>query len=536
MSSQPLGYLSLVLHAHLPYVRHPEYENFLEEDWFYEAVTETYIPLLTMMEGLVRDGADFRLTMSLTPPLIGMLTDPLLVRRYQRHLDRLIELAEKEEQRTRFSEPYHQTALMYLDKFRAARDLFSARYGGNLVLGFKKFQDMGKLEILTCGATHGFLPLMVHREAMRAQVFVAADFHRRHLGRPARGIWLAECGYAPGSEAILKEAGIHFFFVDTHGLLLGHPRPRYGVYAPVLTPSGVASFARDQESSRQVWSAEEGYPGDWEYRDFYRDVGYDLDFDYIRPYIHESGMRKMTGVKYHRITGKTDHKEPYDPGRAREKAAIHAGNFLFNREKQLEYLSGLMEGRPPLVVSPYDAELYGHWWYEGPMFLDFLFRKLHFDQQRIQAVTPWEYLERHPKTQISTPSMSSWGYKGYAEVWLEGSNDWIYRHLHKVAERMIELANANPHPDALRHRLLNQAAREVLLAQSSDWAFIMKTGTMVDYAVKRTKQHVTRFNRLYDMAKEGKVDAPVLADLEARDNLFPDLDFRVYRSDYRFPL
>lgn len=526
------GYFSLVLHAHLPYVRHPEYDDFLEEDWFYEAITETYIPLLNMMEAMVKDGVDFRLTMSLTPPLIAMLVDPLLTGRYQRHIERLIELAEKEVERTKGSGPIQDTAKMYLAKFRQSRSLFCDTYHNNLVTGFKKFQDLGMLEVITCGATHGFLPLMIHREAARAQIFVAADFHKKHLGRSPRGIWLAECGFAPGCDAYLKEAGIRFFFVDSHGVLLGNPRPRYGVFAPVLTPNRVAVFGRDHESSKQVWSSEEGYPGDHEYRDFYRDIGFDLEMDYIKPYIHESGLRKNTGIKYHRITGKSDHKEPYNYGRAMEKAASHAGNFMFNREKQVEHLASMMDGRVPLIISPYDAELFGHWWYEGPQFLEYLFRKMHFDQQSIKSITPWEYLQKYPEAQISTPSLSSWGYKGYCEVWLEGSNDWVYRHLHKAAERMISLANRHPNPTGDQKRVLNQAARELLLAQSSDWAFIMKTGTMVDYAVKRTKQHVSRFTRLFEMAESGRHDSGVVGQMEARDNLFPDLDYRVYRSDY----
>jgi 1,4-alpha-glucan branching enzyme len=529
MPFQPLGYLALVLHAHLPYVRHPEYDDFLEEDWFYEAVTETYLPLLSMMEKLVQDGVSFRLTMSLTPPLMGMLLDDLLKERYRRHIEKLVELAEKEVERTSFSHPFNETAQMYLEKFRVARTLFFDTYGGNLVQAFRKFQDAGVLEIITCGATHGILPLMIHREAVRAQVFVAADYYRRHFGRLPRGIWLPECGYAPGLEEPLREAGIRFFFVDAHGILLGHPRPRCGVYAPVLTPNGVAAFGRDYESSKQVWSAEEGYPGDFDYRDFYRDIGFDLDFDYIRPYIHESGTRVMTGIKYHRITGRTDHKEPYNLEWAKAKAASHAGNFLFNREKQIEHLAGLMEGRAPLVVAPYDAELYGHWWYEGPQFLDFLFRKMHFDQNTVKSTTPLEYLQKFPEAQISTPSMSSWGYKGYSEVWLEGSNDWIYRHLHKATKRMILMANKNRHEsDPVRLRMLNQAARELLLAQSSDWAFIMKTRTMVDYAVKRTQDHLLNFRDLWRMVEDRTRNPEYLADLENRNNIFPNIDYRVY--------
>jgi 1,4-alpha-glucan branching enzyme len=201
---------------------------------------------------------------------------------------------------------------------------------------------------------------------------------------------------------------------------------------------------------------------------------------------------------------------------------------MFNREKQVEWLHGLMDGRPPIVVAPYDAELFGHWWFEGPEWINFLLRKIHYDQQTVKTVTAPEYLDRQTRNQISRPSFSSWGYKGYCEVWLEGSNDWIYRHLHEDADRMTELTRQHPNADGLRRRALNQAARELLLAQSSDWAFIMKTGTMVDYANERTRIHVLNFNHLYEQIKHDEIDEDWLRKVEARHNLFPHLDYRVY--------
>lgn len=523
------GMLCLMLHAHLPFVRHPEYEDFLEEDWLYEAITETYIPLINMMNGLLRDGVDFRLTMSLTPPLVSMLSDGLLQSRYLRHIELLIELAEKEITRTQFQPEYQELARMYLRKFHECRKTFADQYHCNLITAFKDLQDSGKLEIVTCGATHGFMPLMeVVPNAVKAQVAVARQSYEAAFGRSPRGIWNGECGYFPGLDRVLADNQIRHFFVDTHGVLNASKRPKYGVFAPLYCPTGVAAFARDVESSKSVWSAEEGYPGDLNYREFYRDIGFDLDYEYIRPYIHESGLRINTGIKYYKITGRTTDKQPYSEKRALEIAASHAGNFMYNREKQVEYLAGLMD-RPPIIVSPYDAELFGHWWYEGPEFLNFLLRKIHHDQNTLDLCTPSEYLEKYPSNQVAVPSMSSWGAKGYAEVWLEGSNDWIYRHLHKAAERMVELANNyKSTDDGLTTRALNQAARELLLAQSSDWAFIMKTRTMVEYAVKRTKDHVLGFSDLYFMIKSGQIDEAYLQRLEWKNNIFPFLDFRVY--------
>ncbi|HOW34911.1 MAG TPA: DUF1957 domain-containing protein [Candidatus Omnitrophota bacterium] len=524
------GYLNLVLHGHLPYVRHPEYDNFLEESWFYEAITETYIPLILVFEKLINDGVDFRMTMTLSPTLLSMFCDPLLQDRYLKHINKLIELAEKEVHRTQWQPEFRELAKMYLDFFTTARNTF-LRYGKNLTVPFKDFQDRGKVEIITCGATHGFFPLMdVCQESIRAQVKVAASHYRNIFGRPPRGIWLPECGYNPGCDAILKEAGIKFFFLDAHGILHGSPRPKYGTFAPVYCPSGVAALGRDLESSKQVWSSIEGYPGDYLYREFYRDIGYDLDFDYIKPYILPDGVRVNTGIKYYRISGPTEEKQPYNRKMAMDKAADHAGNFLFNRHQQVEYLYDFLKQKP-LIVSPYDAELYGHWWFEGPQWLDFLIRKIHFDQDTIRMITPSEYLAENPRNQVVTPSMSSWGYKGYCEVWLQGSNDWVYRHLHKASERMTELAkmHSRTNVNGLTRRALNQALRELLLAQSSDWAFIMGTGTHVPYAIKRTKEHLARFNHLYDSIRSNSVDDYWLSDIESKDNIFPEIDYKVHQ-------
>ncbi len=525
------GYLCFVLHAHLPYVRHPEHEDFLEEKWLYEAITETYIPLIQVFDRLLSDNVNFRLTITLSPPLISMLTDPLLQERYVKHLEKLIELAEKEEGRT-YGSPFHEAALMYKARIQQAMYVFCDQYGRNLVHAFKKFQDCGRLEVITCASTHGYLPLMmIHPEAVNAQVRAAVDLHTRHLGRPPHGIWLPECAYAPGVDEILKKNGLKFFFTDTHGILYASHRPRFGIFAPLYCPSGVAAFGRDAESSKQVWSTQEGYPGDYDYREFYRDIGYDLDFEYIKPYIHPDGIRTHTGMKYYKITGKVDlsQKEPYNPRHAEEKAAQHAGNFMFNRQHQVLHLASMMD-RPPIIVAPYDAELFGHWWFEGPTWLEYLIRKIAYDQNIIEMVTPSDYLQKFSCNQVAVPCSSSWGNKGYHEVWLSGANDWIYRHLHMASGLMIALANSRRGARGVLRRALNQAARELMLAQSSDWAFIMSTGTMVEYAVRRTKTHINNFLGLHDQIQGNRIDEGWLKDLECGNNIFPDIEFSWYQT------
>jgi 1,4-alpha-glucan branching enzyme len=525
-----LGYHAMVLHAHLPYVRHPEYDFFLEEHWLYEAITETYVPLLVMLEELVRDEVDFRLTMTMTPSLVSMLQDELLQNRYLIYIQRLIELAEKEVVRTDKDPDFNPLARYYLQRFKATLALFDDRYHCNLVEGFRQFQDYGVLEIVTCCATHGFLPLFqTYPEAVRAQIQVAAQHYRTTFGRGPRGIWLAECGFYPGVDSYLAEAGINFFFTDTHGILNATPRPRYGAYAPLFCPdSGVATFCRDRESSEQVWSSEQGYPGDFWFREYYRDIGYDLDFDYIKDYVQPDGTRKNTGIKYHRVTGKTDKKKPYDIAMAQQRADVHATHFVRCRAEQIMRLAQMFGDKRPIVLSPYDAELYGHWWFEGPDWLNLVLRKAALNQDVYKLTTPYEYLLENPTNQLAEPSPSSWGANGYNNFWLNPTNDKIYRHLHKATERMIELAYRFGNPYPLQHKALNQAARELLLAQSSDWPFIMKTGTMVEYAVKRVKTHLHRFNQLYQAIYSDEIDGEWLTKIEYLDNIFPEVDYRVY--------
>lgn len=523
------GYLALILHAHLPFVRHPEYKEFLEERWFFEALTETYIPLLSLFERLVNDKIEFYLTLSISPTLLSMLTDSLLKERYINYLNKMIELCEKEIERTRFSPSFHKLALMYYYRFSKTKDKFLNQYNQDLIKEFKKYQDRGFLEIITSTATHGFLPLLLHKEAIKAQIEAGVSLYSKIFSTSPSGLWLPECGYFEGLDKFLKECGIKYFILETHGVLFARPRPKFGVYSSYYTKNRVAVFGRDPETSKSVWSSIEGYPGDYNYREYFRDIGFDLDYDYIKPYISPSGARIFTGIKYYKITGPTPYKEPYVPEKAREKAAEHAGNFMFNRERQIEYLYSVL-GRKPVVVAPYDAELFGHWWFEGIDWLEFLIRKIKYDQNIFKLITPSLYLKLYPKNQRINPAPSSWGWKGYYEVWLNGSNDWIYPHLHRAQEVMINLAKRFKNANGEKRRVLNQMARELLLAQASDWAFMMKTGSFSEYAKKRVITHLERFYLLKQFLEKDFINYEVLEDIENKDNIFPDLDYALFHS------
>jgi 1,4-alpha-glucan branching enzyme len=399
------------------------------------------------------------------------------------------------------------------------------------VLGaFRRLQDEEHLEILTSAATHALLPLLAnHPPSIRAQILVARDSYRSCFGRDPRGIWLPECAYVEGLEVFLREANLRWFIVDTHGILHAQPRPRFGMFAPILTPNGLAAFGRDRDSAKQVWSRTEGYPGDPRYRDFYRDIGFDLDYEYVKPCLPASGQRGFTGLKYHRITSPNpaQAKAPYERAAAVAAADEHARHFLEARIGQSQRLCEIME-RPPLILAPYDAELFGHWWYEGPEFLDYFVRKAFFDQQAFVLTTPEQYLQRHPTQQIATPAASSWGEAGYWQVWLNEKNHWILPHLNIAQQRMTDLVRRFPQPDDLHERALKQAGRELLLAQASDWPFILRTGTSPEYARSRVTAHLLAFNTLFEQLGSGLLDQAFLQQLEARDNLFPELNYRYW--------
>ncbi|MGL1894332.1 MAG: DUF1957 domain-containing protein [Spirochaetaceae bacterium] len=523
------GLLSFVLHAHLPFVRHPEYTKFLEEKWLFEAISETYLPLLRTFRNLEAKNIDFKLTISFSPTLTEMLIDPFLQNRYLDHLESLLELAEKEIIRTRTNPEEQKMAVMYLKLFTENYNDFKDLYKKNITTGFKYFFNKGNLLLITSAATHAFLPnFSEFPEVVRAQIVTAVDSFRRVFSVRPDGIWLPECGYYPGLEKFLKESGIKFYISSAHGVMYSDQVPEKGVFAPVSCNNGVSVFPREKESCKDIWSPIDGYPGDVVYREFYRDIGFDLPLDYIRPYIQDDDVRVNTGFKYFSITG-AETKNYYNPKKAEQKVNEHVENFIYNREKMLKKVQGVFTDRPALFTCPYDAELFGHWWFEGPMFLEKLLTALD-KNEKFSCCTPTDYLETYPENQLCTPHYSSWGEQGYSQVWLDGANDWIYRHLFKIIDQMVELTVRYPDATGLKRRALNQAAREVLLSQASDWPLIMKTGTTVPYANKRVKTHILNFHKIYDSLCENVVKTEWLTKLEKKNNLFKDINYLVFQK------
>lgn len=519
-----IGKMIFHLHAHLPFIgKRINYgtagywrpSGYVEE-WYHEALRETYIPLVNLFDTLLAEGVDFKLSMDISPTLCAMMRSPILQEEFLNYLDSLIALARTEVERTKREEPwYSEPAWMHLENFIGVKDTF-LRYGGELTRAFRKFQDLGHLEIVTCAATHGFLPLVgIYPEAIRGQVNTAVDDYECIFGRKPVGIWLPECAYAPGIEKILEEYGLRYFFSESHTVLLADSHVEFGVHAPVyIRGSSVAVFPRDQETGKQVWSGEEGYPGDPDYLEF-----------------HIRG-----GVfKYNRITDRTGkRKEPYVRAWALEKAARHAQHFIENRNFRFEYIRNWF-WKKPLVVATYDAELFGHHWYEGMWFLYFLLKKLYYDQNETELTTPSHYLAEYPRNQEIFPTPSSWGYKGTFDKWMYGSVSWMYEHMNNAVlemSRMARAASKKGELSSLLYRILQQAAREVNLAQNSDAAFNITNQHFVDRMKEMFFDNLDNFWRLSSMFWKriggGEIDEVELGILERRNPIFPAIDPMVY--------
>ncbi len=507
------GDLAIVLHAHLPYV-HSSKPGSLEEDWYFQALLECYIPLLEVLEAAAADPAQRpRLSLGLSPTLLSLLASAELAARFVPWLEvRLALLAQ--------APPSHAAAASAQAARLEATIAAWRSCGGDLLPRFRRLQQAGVLDLLTCAATHGYLPLLREfPEAVRGQLLTAVREHERLLGVRPQGIWLPECAYYEGLDRILTGAGLRYAILDAHGLLHGLPRPRFGVYAPIVSPGGMAFFARDSGSTLPVWSARDGYPGQAAYREFHRDLGWDLPASTLVE--RGIGSPRPLGLKLHRVSGRDcplEQKQAYEPERAAATAATDAGHYLDGRRQQLQQLAGAMERRP-LLVAPFDAELFGHWWYEGPAFLAELFRQA--PAAGVGLVTLRESLGGGQSLQLCQPSPSSWGQGGYHNYWLNETNAWIVPEWHRATAAMVARVNRGV-ASAQARDLLNQAARELLLAQSSDWSFILRAGTTTELARERIHRHLNRFWRLL-AAVDGRATPPPdwLAAVQREDGLFP---------------
>ncbi|MCK4910190.1 MAG: DUF1957 domain-containing protein [Thermodesulfovibrionales bacterium] len=521
-----MGNILLLLHAHLPYVRHPEHERHLEETWFFEAATESYLPLFELLLRLPEESPRARLALSVSPTLLEMMADPLLSERLISHLDSLVALAYAEVERTSGDPDMAPVARMYLERFSRARQTLKESYNGSLLNPLRQLAKSGNVELLTTSATHAYLPnLAPLPHAVRTQIRVGRECFNNHLGHYPKGFWLPECGYYEGLDSILAQEGAGYTFLSSGGLLHARPRPSHGLYRPIRMPSGVVAFGRERKLSMLVWSTKSGYPANPVYRDFYRDAGFDLDAPHIREFVEPlvPGGHAYTGLKYHRITGATDNKEPYRPEEAliqARKDAVHFTCTLASRSEELRAASGF----EPLFVLPFDAELFGHWWNEGPLWLEHFLKGINTHAELTMRL-PEDLMKDAGDYQEVTPSLSSWGHGGYGHAWSDSKEDGkaLALMLTETARFFGKASHGEMKADTPDGRALRQGMRELLLLQSSDWGFLSHKDTATEYSRQRMAGHVKNLGRIMRMLDSGRVDEAEIRKMKERAPLFPGM-------------
>jgi 1,4-alpha-glucan branching enzyme len=532
---------AFVLHGHLPYARNSGRWPHGEE-WLHEAILGTYLPLVSILLDLRDAKLPYRLTIGLTPVLLEQLADKDVIDRFEEYAADQQRRAEEDVRRFADLGDYtlESLATRYVDHVTRILRVFRRTLSRDLVGGFVDLVRSGHVELLTSAATHGYLPLLKRPDAIRAQLANGVASTRRHVGIDPAGIWLPECAYTPGLERYLEEFRLTHFLIDA-ALLEGRESRattaeplvvqrsrrwasgdgsssaiRYGDagQADLLSPylvaeSRVAVVARHPRVSGQVWSALHGYPGDGLYREFHR-------------------KDEVSGLRYWRVTDSSsglDQKETYDWDAAFERTNSHASHFVSLVRAELEDHRRATE-RDGLLVAAFDLELFGHWWFEGVAWLGAALRG--FAEEGLATTSLERYLKEQPPRESTHIRRGSWGKGNDDSTWLNDRTAWTWVELERAAARMegiVGYADRGP----LQTRAVAQATRELLIAQASDWQFLITTGQADDYARERFRTHLLRFERCAEIARTG-TGADDLATLEYLDNPFPEVDWSAYRT------
>ncbi len=544
-----VGSFVFVLHGHLPYCRKAGVWPFGEE-WVFEAMAETYIPLLDAITDLVERGVPVRLTMGFTPVLVEQLHDPYMLFRFDEYLSAKVAAAEADMARfgAQSEGRLQDLARVHRDRYEKVKASFRNRYDRDIVGAFHVLQEQGHVQVLAGAATHAYLPLLSRKSSVYAQVRVGCDAYRQCFGANPTGIWLPECGYRPGLgnlERVLADLGIAHFFVDAHAIQggapvgtyrskLAHeratahaaPRPGYTTYLPYrLRGSDISVLGRNERVALQVWSSEWGYPGDGNYREFHK-------------------RDSVSGLHYWKVTSRLvdlASKEIYEPEAALARAREHAEHFVGLVERLLGDFQR-ETGKSGVIIAPFDVELFGHWWLEGLDWLRWVLEGL-ARSPNVDLTTAARYLEQYPPACSIDLVESSWGLGGAHYIWDNEATGWMWDQIHSTeAEMERAVREASRMADAMRKptaadRLIRQAAREALLLQGSDWPFLVTTEQAADYASRRFLEHRHRFTGLVEAFKRQSIPPEVMRDLEeieAIDAVFPDLDESVFAEKQGF--
>jgi 1,4-alpha-glucan branching enzyme len=505
--------LLLVFHAHLPYIRIPLKRFPMQEIWLFQILTESYVPLILKLMELLESGYRFNVTFSLSPTLMSMLDDDYYKMKYRDYLRVVLRLVEK---LSRSKNPDIFRAVYYL-RMRIEEVLqFYERINGDLIGEFKLLSERGVVNLITTCATHALLPAFrFDEDLVRLQVTTGLEEFHSRFGFTPRGLWLPEMGYFAGLDRILVDIGIEYTFLDAAGIYLSREIPERGSFSPLISDAGLFIFARDMILSNIIWSGKVGYPGDFHYREFHHDYTYSLNDEDLE----DSGIERLPfGLKLYRVTGKDGTKDYYDPDMALKRACEHSDDFIDRILRRAREVHGIIHCTP-FFTLPFDAELFGHWWYEGPDFLDQVLRGISLSDE-LQLLSPEDLINMGSGRRIR-PAESSWGKGGVFETWLNPECLWIYPKIAELYKRIRGIALLGEHESAII-----QAMREILLAQSSDWTFLIDKESSDEYARNRLREHLDGAERIIGSIESGNVDRRFVEEREISYPLFKTLRYK----------
>ena len=520
MSNTPV--ISIVLNIHLPFVRHPEKNISMQEGKFFDIMTETCLPLLEVFDRLDGSHIPFRIGISISPVLCHMLSDEHLLKRYLEYVDRKIDLGAEQLKEINENNPLYETVNYYYNRFLDQRVLFTERYNMDILKVFDYYHRKGRVELLTTSATHAFLPFYTkYPEVIQAQIEVATATYRLHFEKYPLGFWLPELGWSCDLEKWLRAYNFGYTILEPHALAYANPPAEKGSFFPIKTPSGIFVLARDSYAGKEINSLMNNPL----FRNNNFDLGFELPQDQVKAFLGAYGSRTGTGYKC-----QAQGSSPYNPAEAAIKVKESANIFLKNIIDRFEAAKAYMDGQP-ISVCTFDASQMGTLWYEGPLFLEALFRAGIADQ-KLLFMTPAEYIFKLDTRsfQVLNPEYSSNGINGYAETWVNSSNDWMYRHTMRALERMIELAERFPDNTGLKERALNQASREILLVLASDWPAMLYRQENTEYAKNHLESALRNFTTIYEALGSNHISTEWLTNLERRHNIFPNINYRVFRK------
>jgi 1,4-alpha-glucan branching enzyme len=519
---------SIIINCHHPFVNPSDEEQLSEgEQSFFEALSETYLPLLELFDTLESNNIRFRLAMVISSTLCFLFRNKRLMDKYILWLDKRIEFGRQELNRLRGDEALFSLASFYFDRDLKRRISLTERYSMDLLGAFEDFHKKGRLEFLLTPATNAFLPFYASmEEAVNAQLESALIHHRRYLGQNPVGFWPSELGWTEALGPRLREYNISYALVDSHALILGNPPAKSGSFCPVKSPSGLSVFARDISVQKDLESLLKSQTGIYQSR--HLDAGFELSSSDLQMFLGSgrcsTGYRYWTGNKKDRI---------YNPQEAREVAFKGAGTFLDLRLSRLEKVQACMENNDAISIWAFDADTLGRSWFEGTAFLEKLFRDI-AQQEALLLQSPLDYLEQTDSAafQLMEGEFSSSLPDGYGGILLDASNDWIYRHIFRSIQRMTEMTGRFPNDTGLKERALNQAAREILLAQSTDWSKPLNPQwndkINRDYAEKEVEGSLRNFTTIYEALGSNHISTDWLTSLERRHSLLPHINYRVF--------